>query len=110
MNDSEYETQQGFFGWHVENGHEPQIESDGGVSCNCGETYAASEAVTDAESELIRAEQWAGYPIPDISEPGDVATWRAEHQAELSSPEALAEATAGLLELEPGADEAEAGS
>ena len=48
----------------------------------------AEPDITDAELALIRAELAAGLPIPDTSEPSDVAIWRAEHAAELREPEA----------------------
>jgi hypothetical protein len=48
--------------------------------------------ITDAELALIREELTAGLPIPDISEPADVAIWRAEHAAELQETEAEPEA------------------
>jgi hypothetical protein len=52
--------------------------------------------ITDAELALIREELTAGLPIPDASEPADVAIWRAEHAAELRETEAEAELEAGL--------------
>lgn len=42
----------------------------------------------DAELALIRAEFLAGLPMPDVSEPADMASWRAEHQAELARGDA----------------------
>ena len=37
--DTPGQSQQGFYGWHAEWGHAPEIEEDGGVTCNCGETF-----------------------------------------------------------------------
>jgi hypothetical protein len=29
-----------FYGWHADNGHAPEREADGGISCtSCGETF-----------------------------------------------------------------------
>ena len=48
---------------------------------------ASSPYITEAELALIRAEALGG-PIPDISKAADVASWRAEHQAELAGGDA----------------------
>lgn len=69
-----------------------------------------TEPVSDAERALIRAEHLSGLPIPDISEPADVETWRSEHQTTEGGEPAVYKAAADLertareeleLELEP---------
>jgi hypothetical protein len=44
------ETQQGFTGWHTENEHHPEIDADGDVFCNCGESFVL-DADADQEPE-----------------------------------------------------------
>lgn len=62
--------------------------------------------VTDAERALISAESLSGLPVPDISEPADLAAWRAGHRAEITAgPQAVYQAAAeteyaALAELE----------
>lgn len=105
-------SQQGFYGSHAEYGHAPEYGPDGDVDCNCGETFHVQTSAADpyppvsnAEYELISAEQLSGLPFPDLAEPADVDAWRAEHADLIERGEAAIAAEAAAVrtaaEIEP---------